>query len=225
MLRSIISDRDTKFLSHFWRTLWGKLGTKLFFSTTCHSQTNGQTKVVNKTLGTLFRTVLKKNLKSWEEYFPHVEFSYNKIVLSTTNCSPFEIVYGFNPLTVLDLLFMPDIFIFKHKKAQAKDDCVKKLHERVKAQIEKKNESYVKQANKRRKKFVFEPGDWVWVHMMKELFLEQRKSKLEPRGDAPFQVLERINDNTYKVDLPGKYEVSVTFNVSYLSLFDVGNDF
>jgi len=58
--RSIISDRDTKFLSHFWRTLWGKLGTKLLFSTTCHPQS----KIVNRTLGTLLRTILKKNLKS-----------------------------------------------------------------------------------------------------------------------------------------------------------------
>ena len=39
--KSIVSDRDAKFLSHFWKVLWGKLGTKLLFTTTCHSQTNG----------------------------------------------------------------------------------------------------------------------------------------------------------------------------------------
>ena len=102
--RSIVSDRDSKFLSHFWRTLWGKLGTKLLFSTTCHPQTDGQTEVVNRTLGQLLRCFISGNPRAWEDLLPHVEFAYNRVVNSTTNHSPFEVVYGFNPLTPLDLL-------------------------------------------------------------------------------------------------------------------------
>ena len=80
-------------------------------------------------------------------------------------------------------------------------------------------------ANQGRKSVVFEPGDWVWLHLRKERFPEQRKSKLMPRGDGPFQVLERINDNAYKLDLPGEYNVSATFNVADLSPFAAGDDF
>ncbi|PKI68447.1 hypothetical protein CRG98_011136 [Punica granatum] len=73
--KTIVSDRDAKFLSHFWRVLRGKLGTKLLFSTICHPQTDGQTEVVNRTLSTLLRTVIKRNLKSWEDCIPFIEFA------------------------------------------------------------------------------------------------------------------------------------------------------
>ena len=60
--------------------------------------------------------------------------------------------------------------------------------------------------------------------MRKERFPTQRKSKQQPRGDGPFQVLEQINDNAYMLDLPSKYgNVSATFNVVDISLFDVGD--
>ena len=83
--RSIVSDRDVKFLSYFWKVLWGKLGTKLLISTTCHPQTDGQTEVVNITLSTLLCTIIQKNLKNWEDCFPFIEFAYNRSVHYTTN--------------------------------------------------------------------------------------------------------------------------------------------
>jgi transposase InsO family protein len=101
---TIVSNRDAKFLSHFWRTLWFKLGTKLLFSTTYHPQTDGQTEIVNRTLSTMLRAILKTNLKLWEECLPHIEFSYNRPVHSTTKVSPFQVVYGFNPRAPIDLL-------------------------------------------------------------------------------------------------------------------------
>ncbi|KAA0067526.1 Transposon Ty3-I Gag-Pol polyprotein [Cucumis melo var. makuwa] len=221
--KTIVSDRDVKFLSHFWKVLWGKLGTKLLFSTTCHPQTDGQTEVVNRTLGALLRSLISKNLKSWEETLPFVEFAYNRAIHSTTHCSPFEVVYGFNPLTPLDLSPLPPN-MFTSDAASSRVEYIKTLHKEIKERIEKKNQKLVTRKNQGRKELIFKPGDWVWVHLRKERFPDQRKSKLQQRGDGPFQVLERINNNAYKLDLRGKYNVSSTFNVADLTLFDVGNE-
>ena len=60
--------------------------------------------------------------------------------------------------------------------------------------------------------------------MRKEIFLIQRCFKLFTRGDVPFQVLERINDNIYKLELFGDYNACATFNVTDLNLFDAYDD-
>ena len=65
----------------------------------------------------------------------------------------------------------------------------------IKMRIEKKVGKYAELANKTRKAFLFHEGDWVWLHLRKDRFPTQRKSKLMPRGDGPFQVLKRINKN------------------------------
>jgi len=57
--KTIVSDRDSKFVGHFWRTLLERLATKLNFSTSCHPQTDGQTKVANRSLSIMLRSVVK----------------------------------------------------------------------------------------------------------------------------------------------------------------------
>jgi hypothetical protein len=137
--RSIVSDRDVKFLSYFWKVLWGKLGTKLLFSTTCHLQTDGQTGVVNRTLTQLLHIVVHKNLKTWEDCLLFIEFAYNRAMHTTTSYSLFEIVYGFNSLTPLDLMPLP-VDGRSSLNGQKKVELVKSLHERVRLQIAQKNE-------------------------------------------------------------------------------------
>ena len=63
----------------------------------------------------------------------------------------------------------------------------------------------------------------MWVHLHKDRFPSHRRSKLDPRADGPFEVLERLNDNPYILDFPSEYGVSNTFNVSDLSHFFVGD--
>ena len=60
--------------------------------------------------------------------------------------------------------------------------------------------------------------------MRKEIFPTQMRSKFMPREDEPFQIIEKINDSAYKMKLLNEYSVSATFNVSDLSLFNVGDN-
>ena len=100
---------------------------------------------------------------------------------------------------------------------ERKATTIKKLHEQVRANIEAKTEIYKRYANQKRKEVIFKEGDLVWVYLRKERFPEERKSKLMPRVDGPFQILKKINDNAYQLDLQGKYDISSSFNVSDLS--------
>jgi hypothetical protein len=116
------------------------LGTKLLFSTTCHPRTDGQTEVVNRTLGTMLPAVLKKNLKIWED-LPHVEFAYNRVTHSTTKVSSFQVVYGFNPRAPTDILPL-DTSERIHSDAKERADFIFKMHETNMHNIEKMTEKY-----------------------------------------------------------------------------------
>ncbi|KAL4380045.1 hypothetical protein GQ457_02G026940 [Hibiscus cannabinus] len=112
-----------------------------------------------------------------------------------------------------DATHVADLFFFEKCLSMPKSNNGWRKHMR---QLQKK-------INKGRCQVIFEPGDWVWVHLRKERFPNQWKCKLDLRGDGPFQVIERINDNAYHIDLPGEYNVSSSFNVSDLFPFDISD--
>ncbi|WVZ93706.1 hypothetical protein U9M48_039666 [Paspalum notatum var. saurae] len=219
---TIVSDRDAKFLNHFWRSLWNKLGTKLLFSTTFHPQTDGQTEVVNRTLSTMLRAVLDKNLRRWEDCLPHIEFAYNRATHSSTKMCPFQIVYGNIPRAPIDL-FSLDAEDAPHIDAVAHVEQMIDLHEQTHQNIAAANAKYQVAGSKGRKHVTFAPGDMVWMHLRKDRFPTLRRSKLMPRAAGPFKVLTKINDNTYILDLPAEFGVSTSFNVADLKPY-VGED-
>jgi hypothetical protein len=75
--RNIVSDRDTKFMGHFWRTLWKKMGKNLSFISSYHPQMDRKTEVVNKSLGDFLRSLVIEHHSQWDNILPQIEFSYN----------------------------------------------------------------------------------------------------------------------------------------------------
>ncbi|GJU54536.1 RNA-directed DNA polymerase [Tanacetum coccineum] len=222
--KTITSDRDVKFVSHFWRTLWKHLGANLQFSSSHHPQTDGQTEVTNRSLGNLLRSLVGDNKKQWDLVLPQAEFAYNRSSHSSTGRSPFLVVYGRNPFTPLDLAPLPAVDSYS-VEGEAQATQIKALHEQVRDQITKHNLQYQARANKHRKHVVFNEGDLVWIYLRKDRFPPGRYGKLQDRADGPFRVLKRINDNAYKIDLPGSYGVSATFNVADLTPYVEADDF
>ena len=198
--KTIVSDRDSKFLSYFWKGLWKLIGTKLLFSTSHHPQTDGQTEVTNRTIGSLLRGLVSKTGKDWDIKLCHAEFAYNRTPTYATQHSPFEIVYGINPYVPIDLIELPkNEYIHDDAKKHAANMI--KLHKLVRERIEKVNEAYKKRANKGRTRRSFEVGDLVWVHLRKERFPGRRKHKLMPHAEGPFKILAKYGENAYKLDL------------------------
>jgi hypothetical protein len=132
--KGIVLDRDTKFIGHFWRTLWKKLGTNLAFSSTYHPQMDGQTEVVNRILGDLLRSLVTEHHNSWDNILPQAEFAYNDSVNRSTGKSPFQIVYGTQPRGVSELR---DLEHAATSSASAEEfaEAMRELHSQVKERL------------------------------------------------------------------------------------------
>jgi hypothetical protein len=125
-------------------------------------------------------------------------------------------VYGFVPHAPIDLLPLPSTVQHNFDATQHAEHILK-LHVTTKENIERMNAKYKISGDKGRKHIVFDVGDLVWLHLRKDCFPDLRKSKLMPHAAGPFKVLQKKNDNAYKLELPAEFGmVSPTFNIADL---------
>ena len=100
--RSIVFNRDTIFLSSFWRELFALSGTILHRSTAYHPQTDRQLEVVNRVLQQYLRCFVIEHLRRWFKVLHWAEYCYNISFHSSLSMSPFKAVNGRKPPFILD---------------------------------------------------------------------------------------------------------------------------
>jgi hypothetical protein len=182
--RSIVSDQDTKFIGHFWRTLWKKLGTDLAFSFSYHPQTDGQTEVVNRSLGDLLRSLVTEHHSSWDQILPQAEFAYNDSVNRSTGKSPFHILYG-TQLRGVSELRESEQAETSSTRAEEFAEVMKELHAGVKQRLQKSNQEYKRRTDQRKRQLQLKVRDMVLAHLRKERFPRGTYNKLKMKKIGP----------------------------------------
>ncbi|KAI9196904.1 hypothetical protein LWI28_027985 [Acer negundo] len=212
---TIVSDRDVRFMSYFWKTLWKLFGITLKFSSAFHPQTDGQTEVVNRSLGNLLRCVVGDKLGNWDLFLPMAEFAYNNSIHRTTGKSPFMIVYGISPRQPIDLAPI-QLESRTSEFATAFATHMHDLHTKVRRQIALSNDNNKLVVDVHRKPLEFGEGDFVMVRICPARFPPHSVKKLHARAIGPFRVLKRLGSNAYLLDLLADLTISSVFNVSDL---------
>jgi hypothetical protein len=106
MPHSIVSDRDFTFTNNFWQELFKLQGTQFHLSTTYHPQTDGQNKIFNKCLETYLWCFSYDRQHQWDMWLPLVEWWYNTSYHTTTHMTPFEVVYGQIPSSIVSYMLV-----------------------------------------------------------------------------------------------------------------------
>jgi hypothetical protein len=213
----IVSDRDSKFTSLFWRTLFDRYGTKLALSSSYHPQTDGQSERMVRTVKEMLRSVVNHKQDNWTDQLSSIEYAYNNSVHPSTNMTPFELDLGFHPRGMYS--FLSDTTT----EVQSTTDFIEALtasqttaHE----YLEKTRQAQANQVNKGRPKPTnYDEGDLVMLSTkyINPPFLQGAGSrKLKAKYVGPFKVLRRISPTSYEIDLPANIHVHPVINLEYL---------
>lgn len=212
--KAIISDRDTRFVSSFWKALAKRLDTKLLMSTAYHPQTDGASERTNQTVENILRSMIGYGIdEDWVGKLKEIEFCINTATHSSTGTSPFEVLYGYKPRLVGSLLES------SHEQND-NDDWLKKrdvLRKEVSDAIADAASTMARFYDVSRKNVSFQPGDKVLIRNRQGLVIPgMRNDKLGARFFGPFEVLQKVGATAYKLNLPDSYRMHDVINIQHL---------
>ncbi|KAI3680701.1 hypothetical protein L6452_35475 [Arctium lappa] len=212
---SIVSERDARFTSTFWRSLQRELGSQLKLSTAYHPQTDGQSERTIQTLEDMLRACVIDFKGSWEIHLPLIEFSYNNSYHASIQAAPFEALYGRKCRTPLCWNEVGERQLAGPEIVQLTADKVDQIRARLKIARDRQKVY----ADRRRKPIEFQIGDKVMLKVSpwKGVIRFGKNGKLRPRFVGPFIITDRVGEVAYELDLPASLSgIHPTFHVSNL---------
>ncbi|GJT74839.1 putative reverse transcriptase domain-containing protein [Tanacetum coccineum] len=215
VLVSIISDRDGKFTSHFWKSLNKALGTRFDMSTTYHPETDGQSERTIQTLEDMLRACVLDFGKGWDRHLPLVEFSYYNSYHTSIKAASFEALYGRKCRSPICWAEVGDSQLTGPEIIHETTERIVQIKSHIQAARDRQK-SY---ADVRRKPLEFQVGDKVMLKVSpwKGVIRFGKRGKLNPRYIGPFKIIAKVGTVAYRLELPEKLSrVHSTFHVSKL---------
>ncbi|CAI7834527.1 unnamed protein product, partial [Closterium sp. NIES-53] len=207
---TLISDRDPKFTSKFWKELMSLMGTKLAMSSAYHPQTDGQIERLNQIVEQLLRAACKDDISKWDAHLPVLEFAYNNATHAATGQTPFFLCYGRNPLTPQKPTVPATV--------QPAHDFITTMHhlwERTHKRLLTIQQQQKKLADRSRNDHSIKIGDQVLLDT-RNLESSHLPSKLRPRFCGPFLVEAQVTPVTFRLRLPTTWRIHNGFHVQLL---------
>jgi hypothetical protein len=223
MPQSIVSDRDPRFMSQFWTSLFDILGTQLRSSSAYHPQTDGQTERTNRTLETMLRHYVSFAQNDWDEWIPMLEFAYNDAEQESIRMSPFYCDLGQHPRRPDALARAFDIR--GATNVAATEQFVERMRDilaEAQAAMEDAREKQKRNADQHRRLEEFEIGDMVWLsaeNIGTEASRERPTRKFNALYYGPFKVTAKRSAVSYELELPNTWRIHNSFHVSLLKKF------
>ncbi|WMV23990.1 hypothetical protein MTR67_017375 [Solanum verrucosum] len=210
---SIFTERDRRFLHSFWQEINRLQGTSFAMSTVYHSQTDGQSEALNKCVEKYLRCFVVDVPIEWVAMLPQAEYWYNTSYQSSAGMTPFQALCGREPPIVAHYILRSTSSYLVEAYLVQRDEVLTLLKQNLsKAQVLMK-----KFADAKCTEVTFSVVDWVYVKLnpYRQTYLRELPShKLDIRFFGPFQILKRVGEVAYKLELPEAARIHSVFHVS-----------